>query len=169
MIGLNRYVTYSIKNDFRAWDPELFDENYHKYGNRGVHMTDILTLPETLRFTEDGLIPAIAQQFDTGEVLMMAWMNKDSLVETLATGRVCYWSRSRRTFWRKGDTSGHFQKLVELRYDCDADTILILVDQTGAACHKGSRTCFTKRLDIHGHVSNEETAFPANTRTSKQP
>ena len=132
-------------------------------------MTDISPLSETLQFTADGLIPAIAQQFDTGEVLMMAWMNKDSLTETLVTGRVCYWSRSRRTFWRKGDTSGHIQKLVELRYDCDADTILVLVDQIGAACHEGSRTCFTRRLDTDGRVSEEDTAYPANTSISEQP
>ena len=100
---------------------------------------------------------------------MMAWMNKDSLTETLATGRVCYWSRSRRTFWRKGDTTGHMQKLVELRYDCDADTILVLVDQIGAACHEGSRTCFTRRLDTDGRVSEEDTAYPANTSISEQP
>ena len=132
-------------------------------------MKDIPPLPETLQFTADGLIPAIAQQFDTGEVLMMAWMNKDSLTETLATGRVCYWSRSRRAFWRKGDTSGHIQKLVELRYDCDADTVLVLVDQTGAACHEGSRTCFTRKLDTDGHISKEETAYPANTSISDLP
>ena len=132
-------------------------------------MTDISHLSETLQFTADGLIPAIAQQFDTGEVLMMAWMNKDSLTETLATGRVCYWSRSRRAFWRKGDTSGHIQKLVELRYDCDADTILVLVDQTGAACHEGSRTCFTRKLDTDGRISKEETAYPANTSISDLP
>ena len=132
-------------------------------------MTDISPLSETLQFTADGLIPAIAQQFDTGEVLMMAWMNKDSLTETLATGRVCYWSRSRRTFWRKGDTTGHMQKLVELRYDCDGDTILVLVDQIGAACHEGSRTCFTRRLDTDGRVSEEDTAYPANTSISEQP
>ena len=123
-------------------------------------MTDIFPLPETLQFTADGLIPAIAQQFDTGEVLMMAWMNKDSLAETLATGRICYWSRSRRTLWRKGDTSGHIQKLVEMRYDCDADTILVLVDQTGAACHEGTRSCFTRRLGIDGRISEAETAYP---------
>ena len=132
-------------------------------------MTNTFPSLETLKFSEQGLIPAIAQQFDTGEVLMMAWMNKDSLTETLATGRVCYWSRSRRAFWRKGDTSGHIQKLVELRYDCDADTLLVLVDQTGAACHKGSRTCFTHKLDIDGRASKEETAYPANTRISEQP
>ena len=116
-------------------------------------MTDIPPLPETLQFTADGLIPAIAQQFDTGEVLMMAWMNKNSLAETLATGRTCYWSRSRRSLWRKGDTSGHIQKLIELRYDCDADTILVLVDQSGAACHEGTRSCFTRRLEKDGSIS----------------
>ena len=123
-------------------------------------MTDIPPLPEALQFTADGLIPAIAQQFDTGEVLMMAWMNRNSLAETLATGRICYWSRSRGTLWRKGDTSGHIQKLVELRYDCDADTILLLVDQSGAACHEGTRSCFTRRLGIDGRISEAETAYP---------
>ena len=96
-------------------------------------------------------------------------MNKASLTETLATGRVCYWSRSRRAFWRKGDTSGHTQKMVELRYDCDADTLLVLVDQTGAACHEGSRTCFTRRLDTVGRVSKEDTAYPANINISQRP
>ena len=123
-------------------------------------MTDIPPLPEALQFTADGLIPAIAQQFDTGEVLMMAWMNRNSLTETLATGRICYWSRSRGTLWRKGDTSGHIQKLIELRYDCDADTILVLVDQSGAACHEGTRSCFTRRLGIDGRISEAETAYP---------
>ncbi|MCA3279278.1 MAG: phosphoribosyl-AMP cyclohydrolase [Roseomonas sp.] len=89
-----------------------------------------------------GLIPAIAQQHDTGEVLMMAWMNSESLAETLTTGRVCYYSRSRRALWRKGETSGQVQKLVDLRLDCDGDTILLLVDQQGVACHTGRRNCF---------------------------
>jgi phosphoribosyl-AMP cyclohydrolase len=89
-----------------------------------------------------GLIPAIAQQHDTGEVLMMAWMNAESLAETLATGRVCYYSRSRKALWRKGDTSGQVQMLVDLRLDCDGDTILLLVDQQGVACHTGRRNCF---------------------------
>ena len=129
-------------------------------------MTDIPPLPETLQFTADGLIPAIAQQFDTGEVLMMAWMNKNSLAETLATGRICYWSRSRGTLWRKGDTSGHIQKLIELRYDCDADTILVLVDQSGAACHEGTRSCFTRRLEKDGSISEAETAYPTKTDES---
>ena len=129
-------------------------------------MTDIPPLPETLQFTADGLIPAIAQQFDTGEVLMMAWMNRNSLAETLATGRICYWSRSRGSLWRKGDTSGHIQKLIELRYDCDADTILVLVDQSGAACHEGTRSCFTRRLEIDGGISEAETAYPTRTNES---
>ncbi|MCA3386991.1 MAG: phosphoribosyl-AMP cyclohydrolase [Roseomonas sp.] len=89
-----------------------------------------------------GLIPAIAQQHDTGEVLMMAWMNAESLAETLATGRVCYYSRSRKALWRKGETSGQVQMLVDLRLDCDGDTILLLVDQRGVACHTGRRNCF---------------------------
>ena len=89
-----------------------------------------------------GLIPAIAQQHDTGEVLMMAWMNAESLAETLATGRVCYYSRSRKALWRKGETSGQVQMLVDVRLDCDGDTILLLVDQQGVACHTGRRNCF---------------------------
>ena len=98
--------------------------------------------PSTLRWTQDGLIPAIAQSHDTGEVLMMAWMNAESLAETLATGQVTYWSRSRRELWRKGATSGHTQRLVDLRIDCDRDCLLLLVDQTGPACHTNRRSCF---------------------------
>src|SRR5690606_6630022 len=92
-----------------------------------------------LRFDRDGLIPAVAQQHDSGEVLMVAWMDRAAIEETVATGRVCYWSRSRQARWRKGDTSGHVQRLVELRVDCDGDTLLLLVDQTGPACHTGRR------------------------------
>lgn len=95
-----------------------------------------------LRFGPDGTVPAIAQSHDTGEILMLAWMNRASIEETLATGRVCYWSRSRQALWRKGETSGQVQHLVELRIDCDGDTLLLLVDQTGVACHTGRRTCF---------------------------
>jgi phosphoribosyl-AMP cyclohydrolase len=95
-----------------------------------------------LSFDRDGLIAAVAQQHDTGEVLMLAWMNRDAVKETLETGRVCYWSRSRRSLWRKGETSGHLQHLVELRVDCDGDAVLLRVDQTGAACHTGARSCF---------------------------
>lgn len=95
-----------------------------------------------LSFNSDGLVPAIAQQFDTGEVLMMAWMNQDAVTETLATGRVCYWSRSRKGLWRKGETSGQQQRLKDFLIDCDGDTILLKVDQDGVACHTGRRTCF---------------------------
>ena len=99
-----------------------------------------------LRYDSNGLVPAIAQQHDTGEVLMMAWMNAESVAETLATGRVCYWSRSRGALWRKGETSGQVQRLVELRIDCDGDTLLLLVDQHGAACHTGQRSCFHRAV-----------------------
>ena len=100
---------------------------------------DILT---AIRFDVAGLVPAIAQQHDTGEVLMLAWMSRDAVVETLATNRVCYFSRSRNTLWRKGETSGQVQHLKELRVDCDGDTLLLLVDQEGVACHTGRRSCF---------------------------
>ena len=95
-----------------------------------------------LKFDADGLVPAIAQQFDSGEVLMMAWMNRDAVAETLETGRVCYWSRSRGGLWRKGETSGQQQRLKDFLIDCDGDTILLKVDQDGVACHTGRRTCF---------------------------
>jgi len=95
-----------------------------------------------ISFNEHGLVPAIAQQHDTGEVLMMAWMNREAVAETLSTGRVCYYSRSRGKLWRKGESSGQQQMLVDFRIDCDGDTVLLLVDQTGVACHTGRRTCF---------------------------
>ena len=97
---------------------------------------------DQVRFDAAGLVPAIAQQHDTGEVLMLAWMNREALSETLATNRVCYWSRSRGALWRKGETSGQVQRLVELRVDCDADALLLLVRQHGVACHTGRRSCF---------------------------
>ncbi len=95
-----------------------------------------------IRFDAGGLVPAIAQQHDTGEVLMLAWMNRDAVTETLATGHVCYFSRSRNRLWRKGEQSGQVQHLKELRIDCDGDTLLLLVDQQGVACHTGRRNCF---------------------------
>ncbi len=100
------------------------------------------TIIKDLMFNADGLVPAIAQQADTGEVLMMAWMNADAVRETLSTGRVCYWSRSRGKLWRKGESSGQIQALKEFRWDCDNDTILLQVDQAGVACHTGRRNCF---------------------------
>ncbi len=99
-----------------------------------------------VRFDAAGLVAAVAQQHDTGEVLMVAWMNADALAETLATGRVCYWSRSRGSLWRKGESSGQVQRLVELRIDCDGDTLLLRVDQTGVACHTGHRSCFYRAV-----------------------
>lgn len=96
----------------------------------------------TLKWNAQGLIPAIAQKHDTGEVLMMAWMNAESLQETMATGQVTYWSRSRGKLWRKGESSGHIQQLVEVRVDCDRDCLLLLVDQTGPACHTNRPGCF---------------------------
>jgi len=99
-------------------------------------------LEAALAFNEDGLVPAIAQQQGSGEVLMMAWMNRAAIAETLASGRVCYWSRSRGRLWRKGETSGQIQRLVALGVDCDGDTLLLTVDQTGVACHTGRRSCF---------------------------
>jgi phosphoribosyl-AMP cyclohydrolase len=105
-----------------------------------------------LAFNADGLIPAIAQQHDTGAVLMMAWMNRAALAETLATGRVCYFSRSRDRLWRKGETSGQAQRLVELRVDCDGDALLLLVDQTGVACHTGRLSCFDRAARPEGLV-----------------
>ena len=95
-----------------------------------------------IRFGPDGLVPAIAQQYETGETLMLAWMNRDAIRATLTEGRACYWSRSRGRLWRKGETSGQIQRLRELRLDCDGDAVLLLVEQTGVACHTGRRSCF---------------------------
>ncbi len=112
-------------------------------------MTDAERFAEVLAaivFDGEGLVPAVAQQHDTGELLMVAWMDRDAVVETLASGRVCYWSRSRGKPWRKGESSGQIQALVELRLDCDGDTLLLLVDQTGVACHTGRRNCFFRAV-----------------------
>jgi phosphoribosyl-AMP cyclohydrolase len=98
--------------------------------------------PSTLIYTDAGLVPVIAQDAGTGEVLMFAWMTAEAVARTLATGRVTYWSRSRAEFWEKGATSGHHQRLVEMRVDCDRDCLLVLVEQTGPACHTGRRSCF---------------------------
>jgi len=103
-------------------------------------------IADRLKRTADGLVPAVAQQYDSGEVLMLGWMNDESLARTIATGRATYWSRSRQEFWAKGDTSGHVQHVKEIRLDCDGDTLLIKVDQVGAACHTGDRTCFDADL-----------------------
>jgi len=114
-----------------------------------------------LTFNDKGLIPAIAQQHDTGEVLMMAWMNAEAVRRTLAEGVVHYYSRSRRSLWRKGDTSGHIQRLRDFRYDCDNDTVLVLVDQEGVACHTGRRSCFFKQVTAEGIDDAAPTPLPA--------
>ena len=98
-----------------------------------------------VKYDDNGLVPVIAQQFDTGEVLMMAYANEEALKETLETGRMCYFSRSRKALWRKGDTSGHTQALKEIYIDCDGDAILALIDQTGTACHTNNKSCFYRR------------------------
>jgi phosphoribosyl-AMP cyclohydrolase len=107
---------------------------------------DTTALIDAVAFDAAGLVPAVAQQHDTGEILMVAWMNRAALEETVATGAACYWSRSRRALWRKGETSGQVQRLIELRLDCDGDTVLLLVDQTGVACHTGRRSCFFRAV-----------------------
>lgn len=100
------------------------------------------TMTAAIRYNADGLVPAVAQDADTGEVLMLAWMNAEAVRRTLATMRATYWSRSRQEYWVKGETSGHTQEVVSMAVDCDGDTLLLTVRQTGAACHTGSRTCF---------------------------
>ena len=117
---------------------------------------DWTTLKTKIKFDADGLIPAIAQQFDSKEVLMMAWMNETALQETLKTGRVCYWSRSRQNYWRKGEQSGQIQVLKSLTLDCDGDAILLQVDQTGPACHTGRRSCF------YTQINNDHATITSN-------
>ena len=97
---------------------------------------------ENIKFNSKGLIPAIIQQYDTNEVLMLAWMNKESLEETIETKKTCFWSRSRNTIWRKGETSGNIQLVKDIKFDCDNDTVLIKVDSKGPACHTGENSCF---------------------------
>jgi phosphoribosyl-AMP cyclohydrolase len=113
-------------------------------------MSDVAEMAEQiiadLTFDRDGLVPAIAQSQETGEVLMLAYMNADAVRETLQTGRVCYWSRSRQALWRKGESSGHVQRLIELRYDCDNDALLLRVEQTGPACHTNRPNCFYRAV-----------------------
>ncbi len=119
-----------------------------------------------IAFDVDGLVPAVAQQHDTGEVLMLAWMDRQAVEESLRTGRVCYWSRSRGALWRKGETSGQVQALIEMRLDCDGDTLLLLVDQTGVACHTGRRSCFFNavrdgKLEVIAEVEvDPKTLYP---------
>lgn len=128
-------------------------------------MSDYDDSLERMVFTETGLIPAIIQQWDSREVLMMGWMDKEAFRRTVTEGRVTFWSRSRQAYWRKGDTSGHVQYVKSVFLDCDADTVLITVDQVGAACHTGTRTCFDGR-DVDAVVgerpSNDTSQFSAS-------
>jgi phosphoribosyl-AMP cyclohydrolase len=120
---------------------------------------------DRVRFDADGLVPAIAQDAATGQVLMLAYMNAEALRQTLATGEMVYYSRSRQALWRKGATSGHTQRVVEARLDCDADALVFRVEQTGGACHTGHRSCFYRRITNVGHdtdgdlVEDGETVF----------
>ena len=116
----------------------------------------IESVVEAISFDAGGLVPAIAQQHDTGEVLMLAWMNRDAVRQTLSTGRVTYWSRSRQALWRKGDTSGHTQRLIAMRIDCDGDALLLSVDQVGPACHTGRPNCFFRLATDEGLVVTSE-------------
>jgi phosphoribosyl-AMP cyclohydrolase len=118
---------------------------------------------EQLKFNADGLIPAIVQDAENGQVLMMAWMNQDSLKKTLETGKTVFWSRSRGKYWMKGESSGHFQVVKDICFDCDADVLLVKVDQTGPACHEGYRSCFFRSVGVHGDaitVNAERLATP---------
>ncbi|KPQ19791.1 MULTISPECIES: phosphoribosyl-AMP cyclohydrolase [unclassified Halomonas] len=119
-------------------------------------LPSLTTLLDAAAFNADGLIPAIAQQHDTGEVLMMAWMNREALEETLQTQRVCYYSRSRGKLWRKGESSGQQQHLKAAAIDCDGDTLLLQVEQTGPACHTGRRSCFYLSLSNERVAVNSE-------------
>ena len=123
-----------------------------------------------LTFDQAGLIPTIAQQFDSGEVLMMAWMNREALEETLTTQRVCYFSRSRQKLWRKGETSGQQQHLKSAALDCDGDTLLVQVEQTGPACHTGRRSCFYVSLGADSaKITSEPLIDPATLYGKKAP
>src|SRR5271170_7932701 len=125
-------------------------------------------LIQDVSFDAAGLVPVIAQQHDSGEILMVAWMNREALAETLATGQMCYWSRSRRALWRKGETSGQLQRLVELRLDCDGDVLLARVDQIGVACHTGRRSCFFRTATSGGwQVTSAPEIDPATLYPEK--
>lgn len=119
-----------------------------------------------LRRNADGLIAAVVREHRTGEVLMMAWMDDEALHRTLTTGRATYWSRSRQEYWVKGATSGHHQYVRAVALDCDGDTVLVSVDQVGAACHTGTRTCFTDELPVTGRIA---AASDAGQRTEERP
>jgi phosphoribosyl-AMP cyclohydrolase len=111
---------------------------------------------DQIKWNEAGLVPAIVQDAENGQVLMMAWMNRESLQRTIKTGRATYWSRSRQSFWVKGETSGHTQTVKNIAADCDLDALLLTVEQVGAACHEGYRTCFFRDIEDYELVTNSE-------------
>lgn len=113
---------------------------------------------DELKFSKDGLIPAIVQDHKNGDVLMLAYMNRESLRKTLESGETWFWSRSRQELWHKGETSGNVQKVKEIRYDCDADALLVLVEQIGVACHTGERSCFYRTLEGLKTIKKRENA-----------
>ena len=119
-----------------------------------------MTWVDDIKWSADGLVPAIAQDAASGRVLMLAWMDRDALARTAATGEAHYWSRSRGRQWRKGESSGHVQKVRELRLDCDGDALLLRVDQTGVACHTGRRSCFFRRVEAGEAVEVEQVLVP---------
>jgi phosphoribosyl-AMP cyclohydrolase len=136
-----------------SWPPTTFQcasKNRLSSSHQLVCNADGMSFLDQLKYNADGLIPAIVQEQSTGRVLMMAWMNRASLETTLQTGRTHFWSRSRQKFWMKGETSGHTQTVKEISFDCDQDTLLIQVDQTGAACHEGYKSCFFRSVDPSG-------------------
>ena len=120
---------------------------------------DCMSIYDQLKFNADGLIPAIIQDHATGRVLMMAWMNRASLETTLATGKTHFWSRSRQKFWMKGETSGHTQTVKDIAFDCDGDTLLLQVEQIGAACHEGYRSCFFRSAEARGSRAISRTVM----------
>lgn len=124
-----------------------------------------MSIYDQLKFNSDGLIPAIIQEQSTGRVLMMAWMNRASLEKTIATGKTVFWSRSRQKFWMKGETSGHTQEVKGIAFDCDADVLLIKVEQIGAACHEGYKSCFFRSVEGKGEtfrVTEKQLETPEN-------
>ena len=133
-------------------------------------MSEAGTLTDDIRWNEQGLVPAIAQDWQTGEVLMLAWMNREALELTVSEGRAIYWSRSRQAIWRKGEESGHVQKLKELRIDCDADTVLMKVEQLGGiACHTGRRSCFFKKREQGGWLVTDDVVRSPGDIYGKSP
>lgn len=159
-----RHIDLSKKVQIAQWSLcgsrslPLADSKITSWEGHGIDTKQALTL---IKFNDQGLVPTVAQQYDTGEVLMLAWMNAEAIEETLRSGRAVYYSRSRKQLWRKGDTSGQIQKLQGLRFDCDGDSVLLLVDQRGVACHTGRKSCFYR--DVRSSTGNVEEIYSVVT------